>query len=83
MILSELMASNQSGAKDADGDFSDWIELHNRGTDIVELTGWYLSDNSDMSPTWILPRMGISPGGYILLWCSGSQPDLLSCISTE
>ncbi|MBT6236977.1 MAG: lamin tail domain-containing protein, partial [Verrucomicrobia bacterium] len=45
-VLSEFMASNQSGMIDEDGDRSDWIEIYNTGTEPASLNGWYLSDDA-------------------------------------
>jgi len=28
-VISELTADNQTGLADSDGDFTDWIEIHN------------------------------------------------------
>ncbi|MDD4430372.1 MAG: lamin tail domain-containing protein, partial [Bacteroidales bacterium] len=43
--ISEFMASNKSVAVDFEGDFPDWIELHNAGTEAINLEGWSLSDD--------------------------------------
>ena len=31
LFINELMSNNQSTIQDADGDYSDWIELYNAG----------------------------------------------------
>ena len=41
------VASNESVVADQDGEFDDWIELYNKSDQDVDLSGWYLSDNSD------------------------------------
>src|ERR1051326_3768589 len=45
--ISEFLAANSGTltnkfVRDEDGDSSDWIELHNRGTNVVNLDGWFL-----------------------------------------
>ncbi len=45
VIISELMAANNSLLRDEDGDFSDWIELRNHGGEPVNLQGLYLTDS--------------------------------------
>ena len=45
--LTELMAGNESSIADEDGDFSDWIEIHNSETSSVDLSGWHLTDDDD------------------------------------
>ena len=39
-IISEFLAINDTGLQDADGDRSDWIELHNPTPSDVNLDGW-------------------------------------------
>ena len=46
VLISEFMASDRTTLADEDGDFSDWIEVHNPTAAPVDLTGAYLSDNS-------------------------------------
>ena len=40
VYITEIMAHNKACCVDEDGDFSDWIELGNLGSESVELTGW-------------------------------------------
>src|SRR5437867_128429 len=37
VIISEFVASNSNGLRDEDGDYADWIELFNAGTNTVDL----------------------------------------------
>ena len=39
LVISEFMASNQSGLRDEDGDDEDWIEIYNPGNSSVNLAG--------------------------------------------
>src|SRR3972149_6019693 len=45
VAINEFLASNDNGLTDADGDHSDWIELYNSGNELVDLGGWYLTDD--------------------------------------
>src|SRR6185503_19839857 len=70
VVLSEIMAENDNGIHDEDGDTSDWIELYNAGSDIVNLNGWYLTDDV-LNPTkWRIPAAAVAPSGYLLIWAS-------------
>jgi hypothetical protein len=42
---------------DEDGDFEDWIELLNRGTEPVDLEGWGLSDSRSNPFKWTFPAV--------------------------
>ena len=46
VVITELVASNDQGLEDEDGDQSDWIELFNDGDQAVNLGGWYLTDDA-------------------------------------
>jgi hypothetical protein len=43
LVISEFLAINNTGDRDDDDDRSDWIELHNPGSRLVQLEGWAFS----------------------------------------
>ena len=45
VVISEFMAINVSTLTDANGDYSDWIELYNPSDTPIDLRGWFLSDD--------------------------------------
>lgn len=72
--LHEFMASNRATIADEDGDFEDWIELHNPGAEPVDLTDWGLSDDPDTPFRWrFAPGTVLEPGGFLLVWASGKD----------
>ncbi len=73
ILINELLASNGTTKTDQDGDFSDWIELYNRGTEAVNLQGFGLTDQLDPGTKWILPSLILPPQGYVLIWASGKD----------
>ena len=68
--INEWMASNDTTIKDAsDGDFDDWIELHNSSELPVNLSGWWLTDDKTSPRKWQFPEgTTISNKGYLLIW---------------
>ena len=44
-VISEFVASNKASLRDKDGDFPDWIEIHNPTDQVLSLDGWYLTDD--------------------------------------
>ena len=72
VIISELMEKNRAVVRDEDGDFSDWIELHNVSGKAVSLGGWRISDKSG-EPGWAFPDVTIEPGEYLLVFASGKD----------
>ncbi|MDA7874240.1 lamin tail domain-containing protein, partial [Rhodopirellula sp.] len=74
VMISEVMASNVSGSKNSKGEFEDWIELHNKGTEAVNLEGMYLTDDMEHARKWQFPDdVTIAPGGYLLIWADGKK----------
>ena len=67
--INEFMADNDTVLADDDGDFSDWIELHNTGS-AVNLAGWYLTDDLSELTQWALPSIILPAGGYLIIYAS-------------
>ena len=72
-VITEFMASNDRTLRDQDGDFADWIELHNSSDQATQLEGWYLTDSAEQLTKWRLPSITIEPGGYLLVFASGKN----------
>lgn len=70
VVLSELQSSNKATLPDADGDFNDWIELYNPGTEAEVLDGCYLSDDEKEPLKWQIPALTLQSGEYRLIFCS-------------
>ena len=75
LVISEFMAVNDDFLADADGDFSDWVELHNRGDDPVELQGWHLTDDAADPAKWRFPDVTLEADGYLLIFASDKDRD--------
>lgn len=73
VVITEFLASNQSVLADEDGDFSDWIELHNPSGSLVNLNGWYLTDDDDDLTGWRLPNTNIAANGYLIVFASNKD----------
>lgn len=70
--ISEIMAKNTSYAPDAEGQYHDYIELHNTSSQEVDISGWHLSDNRNEVMKWAFPEGTVIPaGGYLLIYASG------------
>ena len=74
VIISEFMAINGSTIVDEDGEFSDWIELHNTTLSPINLDGWHLTDNAANLDKWTFPAVTIEPAdGYLLVFASNKD----------
>ena len=73
--ITEFMALNRSTHADTDGDFVDWIELHNHKASPVDLTGWFLTDDPEDPTRWPLPGgTTLDAGANLLVYASGKVP---------
>jgi hypothetical protein len=71
--ITEFMAANSGPVTDEDGEFSDWIELHNGGTNSVNLADWILTDRVAPSNPWRFPSTNLAPNAYLLVFASGKN----------
>ena len=64
------MGGNTLTAADpADGDFDDWFELYNAGTNAVDLANYTLTDDLENPTKYSIPAGTIVPaGGFLLVW---------------
>jgi len=69
IVVNEILASNNTGSTDEAGDFEDWIELYNLNDFEVDLSGFYLSDDTTSLQKWTFPAGSIiSPNSYMIIW---------------
>ncbi|MEJ0090950.1 MAG: lamin tail domain-containing protein [Limisphaerales bacterium] len=87
VFINEWMADNTHTLADpADGNFEDWFEIYNPGTNTVDLSGYFLTDKLSNKFQSRVPTNGqytVSPHGFLLVWAdsetnqnSASRPDL-------
>ena len=72
-FISEIVAANDKMLKDNFGETSDWIELHNPGSEPANLLGWGLSDELESPLKWTFPDVSIPPGEFLLVHASGNN----------
>ena len=72
-VISEFMADNVSELADADGQFTDWIEIENPGTSAVNLEQWSLTDSAAQPTKWRFPAVTLPAGGRLVVFASGKN----------
>lgn len=77
VVISEFMSRNSSTLADENGDYSDWIELHNTTGSAVNLDGWYLTDAAATPTRWRLPNTNILANGYLVVFASGKDRNVV------
>jgi hypothetical protein len=80
LVINEVMASNGKTKADLQGQFDDWIEIHNYGAAAVDMAGLYVTDDPDSLTKWQIPAgrpdlTTIAPHGYLLIWADQDTAD--------
>ena len=68
--ISEVSSDNVLFFADENGECHDYIEIHNTGSEAVNLQGWYLSDSAEKLKRWAFPEVVLPAGGYLAVHCS-------------
>jgi hypothetical protein len=73
IVINEFMAGNTSYMADQDGEYDDWVELFNPGSESVLLTGMFLTDSRGDRKKWRFSQQDLylDPGAYLTVWCDG------------
>jgi len=74
------MASNSAIAKDPQGQYDDWIELHNPTESAIDVGGLYLTDDLENPTQWRIPggnptATTIPARGFLLIWADEDIDD--------
>ena len=69
-FITEFLASNDTSFVDPNGNRSDWIELHNKGTSAGNLAGYSLTDDPAVPNKFVLPSVNMQPGSYLIVFAA-------------
>jgi hypothetical protein len=72
-IISEFMADNGNTLADQDGQYSDWIEIHNPTPSSVNLDGYFLTDDASLPTKWRIPAVTLPAGGNLVVFASNKD----------
>ncbi len=76
VVINEVMAKNVLTWADPQGQYDDWIELANVGTETADLSGLYLTDDPNDPLQWSFPAGAtLAPGGFLLVWADSDEND--------
>ena len=80
LVINELLARNDLGIADPQGERDDWIEIYNCGEEAINIGGMYLTDDLSEPTKWRIPNDNlqattISPGDYLLIWADNDTAD--------
>jgi hypothetical protein len=77
ITISEFMAKNTATIADEDGDFSDWIEIHNGSACTLNLNNWCLTDDAGQLAKWRFPNTNLPSGQFLVVWASNKDRRLV------
>ena len=70
LVINEILASNDSGETDEQGEYEDWIELYNTTDTTLSLDNLYLSDDADDPLVYQFPTgTTLDADSYLIVWC--------------
>ena len=80
LVINEIMAANNTTIRDPQGQYDDWIEIYNYGSDAIDIGGMFLTDNLSAPTKWQVPSNNstlstIPGGGYLLIWADNDTTD--------
>ena len=85
VLINEFLASNLNYYQDEYGEYDDLIEIFNPNENPIALSGYYISDDSDLLDKWVFPQndsLFIIPAeGYIVLWADGEPEQGINHLS--
>ncbi len=67
LFITEFMATQQSVWVDEEGDYLDWVEIYNAGTNAVPLGGWFLTDRTTYDTKSFLPNVTLPPKLFLVV----------------
>jgi len=73
LLINEICPANISIVQSNNGEFEDYIELHNSGSTTINLNGYGLSDQSDPASAFIFPDFNLLPDQKVLVFAAGTD----------
>ncbi len=72
IVINEISASNLTQFVDDHNDYGDWIELYNIDNSTIDISGYYLSDDTMNNTKWQIPQgISIAGKGFVKFWADG------------
>jgi hypothetical protein len=75
VVINEFLADNKNSMPDPAGEHDDWVELYNRGSKPVLLSGIYMTDDPAALKKWRFPldTLFLNPDKILLVWCDEQE----------
>ncbi|WP_179339617.1 CotH kinase family protein [Winogradskyella ludwigii] len=74
LVINEILASNDTGETDEEGEYEDWIELYNTTDATISLDNLYLSDDATDPLVYQFPAgTTLDADSYLIVWCDKDE----------
>lgn len=70
LVINEILADNESGLTDFEGELTDWIEIYNPASTSIDLSAYQLSDELN---SWQFPQIILDGNSYLLIYATGKD----------
>jgi len=75
-VINEFMADNDATLPDGEGRYSDWIEIYNPHGLVIDLSGFYLTDDAAEPTKWSFPQgTMLASGQFLVVFASGQAQE--------
>ena len=75
IVINEIMASNDNIVADEFGEYDDWIEIYNKGSNSINIANYHLSDNLSILDKYTFPDVTLSPDQYFIIWADDDEEE--------
>jgi hypothetical protein len=72
LMITEFMARNDGGLRDADDRSPDWIEIYNDSQQSIDLAGYSLTADRGNPDAWVMPSKTLEAKGFLIVFASGN-----------
>lgn len=78
VVINEFQANNETTLQEPEsGNYEDWVELYNQGSQEVDISGYYLSNEKSDTTKWKVPSGTTIPAnGFLLIWLDNKDTEL-------
>lgn len=73
VVISEFSGHDDHHLFDGEGNGSDWVKLTNVDSQVVDLTGWFLTDDVSEPHKWRIPTIRLGAGESTIFFASGAN----------
>jgi hypothetical protein len=87
VVINEGSNRNYLLLPDEDGEYPDWVELYNAGSESVDLLNYSITDKLNNPTKWIFPSVILQPGQFLTVYCSDKdrrpEPGFTNVLNTS